>query len=59
MAKDLTVEIEKIDAKIDKINGKKFPPIIYETYIEYKLTKLGEKRASLRTEMEKQCQSLE
>lgn len=47
------VEIEKVDAEIDKINGKKFPPIIYETYIEYKLTKLGEKRASLRTEMEK------
>ncbi len=49
-------EIGKIDRKMDRINSKKYPPIIYETYIEYKLSKLSERRAVACAELERLSQ---
>ncbi len=56
MAKNVTDKLKIIDEKVEKINSKRFPPIVYETYIEYRLTKLAEKRASLSAEIDEQSQ---
>lgn len=50
MQKDDEQKLQKIDKKINKLESKRYPAWFYESYVEYRLKKLLNKKTEIKNE---------